>query len=534
METKACTNKLDNHLTRQDWIFLSLLFTVALLVRLIGIKFGTPLLTHPDEPTMLMPVIKMTRDHTLNPEHFSWPSQFLYRFYYFYLNLVSYLKFGANVSVTFDPHREYFYYAARRAIAVFGALTAVMAYLIGREFKPRFSLPAGIIFCFYPAYVIHSHYATPDVPITLYTLVIILFCLRYLNGRGTTYLWLAILFAAINTADKYPGIMSLGIVFVTIIIKEISQATVIGKKRITNVIKKCCISFLVFIVLLFLVGPYLFLDFKDVLPAFSNEARPTHLGFDGLGWWGNLLYYARNFFNSTNLLLSLFIILGIVGIIKTKQRNGILLTYGVVYWILLSVLALHQERWAFPMYTAPLLIAAFGMCYLWSILKQRKALQVLAATAMTVALVLLALRGVSSSTNMALTDTRAASYAYANENNITKNNSLFEGYTPFNPRGIPQIYDFNWEDTEATKFVILSSFMYDRYYAEPERYSKQISFYENVKKHTVLLAEFEPSPEPDTPARQIDSLVYYLKRHLGQPVEARLTGPTIQIYKMNR
>ena len=40
-------------------------FIVALLINLIGVKYGFPVLTHNDEPAIIDPVIKMTNNRTL-------------------------------------------------------------------------------------------------------------------------------------------------------------------------------------------------------------------------------------------------------------------------------------------------------------------------------------------------------------------------------------------------------------------------------------------------------------------------------------
>ncbi len=518
-------------LTRWDWLALALLFAAALVVRLVGIQHGTPLLTHPDEPTMLNPVIAMTRNGTLNPDHFSWPTQFLYRFYHLYLNALSRLRFGVNLSESFGAHTEYFHYAARRVVAVFGALQALAAYLVGREFKPNFALPAGLLFAFFPAYVQHAHFAAPDVPITLYTLLILLFCLRFLNSGKKVWIGLALLFAAINTADKYPGAISLALIFGALLIAALQRRTSHGRAWFGALAKQGLLALLVYFVLLFAVAPFLFLDIKDVIAAFANEARSTHLGSDGLGWLGNLRFYLANFLSDSNLLLSLFILPGVYGLLKSHQPKALLLTYGLLYFLLLSVLALHQERWSLPMVISPLLLSASGMAYLLELSAKKRALRAAAFILAAAALLLTVLSGAAVSTNLALTDTRAAGLDFALKNGISEANTLYEGYTPFEPRGIPKIYTFNWDAPHDYDYLMLSSLMYDRYLAEAERYTRQAEFYRQAKVHTVLLASFEPHPQPNKPLLQADSVLHYLKRRLGLPVEQRFTGPSIQIYQ---
>ena len=72
----------------------------------------------------------------------------------------------------------------------------------------------------FPSYVLHSLFITPDVPITLFTLLVIYFTLRYLVKNDEKSIYIAAAFAAINTAEKYPGLISLGIVILGILIKS--------------------------------------------------------------------------------------------------------------------------------------------------------------------------------------------------------------------------------------------------------------------------------------------------------------------------
>jgi len=105
-------------------------------------------------------------------------------------------------------------------IAFFGALIPVIAWKIGKLFKGvDFSLPAAILTCFYPSYIVHSHYITGDVINTVFSLAIIMFCLMYLKNENKLWLILACIGVGLNTVEKYPGILTYGIVLVTIGIK---------------------------------------------------------------------------------------------------------------------------------------------------------------------------------------------------------------------------------------------------------------------------------------------------------------------------
>ena len=112
---------------------------------------------------------------------------------------------------------------------------------------------------------------------------------------------------------------------------------------------------------------------------------------------------------------------------------------------------------------------------------------------------------------MSYTDTRAAALNYFEEAGITSDNSLFEGYTPFTPGG-PGNLSFSQMNSND-KYIVLSSYMYDRIYKEPSRYHDEVEQYETIKKKYPLLIRFSPSL-PASPVGIIswlDDLKYYFE-----------------------
>ena len=58
-----------------EYVFLALIFFLALLVRRIGLQFGNPFITHADEWTIIEPAIEMTRNRTLDSNNYVRPDQ---------------------------------------------------------------------------------------------------------------------------------------------------------------------------------------------------------------------------------------------------------------------------------------------------------------------------------------------------------------------------------------------------------------------------------------------------------------------------
>ncbi len=515
-----------------EYAALGLIVATAFVVRYIGLKFGYPLLVHADEGAILSLVVQMTRDRTLDPGNFMRPDQILYLLNFIFLNGISFIKTGKDLSASFAADPFYYYYCARILTAVLGAFIPLAAYKIGKESKVQFALPAALLFAFFPVYVLHSHYVTPDIPITLFTLLVILFALRAVRHGQPKHLYLATLFAAINTAEKYPGLLSFGIVLIAILWIQVRRYEHRPGAIIQHTLLEGAKFFGLYFLCLYLVAPNIFINYGLALDQIKNEARSTHLGADGLGWWGNMLFYLKNFVSYTNAAVILLAVVGMVGMFKARQYELLFSFYGLAYWVLLSKMALHWERWALPMYTFPLLMAAFGMGYLWQVGQTRRWLRIVLGTIFGLAIGWSLLFSLSLSIRMTYTNTNAAALQYAQANGITPENSVFEGYTPFLP-GTRKFFD-PAEINGQTRYLLLSSTMYGRFYNEPARYAQEIAQYEAAKKDGTLIQEFSRT-DPASSTRIVawlDDLRYYIGVYLRKTIPTRMVGPTIQIYQL--
>jgi hypothetical protein len=528
--------RIKERINVKELLFLFSIFLISILIRIIGVKHGFPLLTHPDEDTIMFRVYMMSRNHTLNPGNFDRPDQILYTLNYFFLNMMSYLRFGNPLEVTYPLYELNFYHYARLLISFMGSLIPIVAYLIGKEFKNQFAIPAALVFAFFPLYIEHSLYITPDIPITLFTLIIIYFTIRFLRTEKQIYLLIATIFSAINTAEKYPGLLSLGIVFVGIIIYFSRNET----KSINLKLKSILLEFLkysaVYIIALFIVAPFIFIEYKAVIEALIRESRSTHLGADNLGWFGNLGFYMRVFYSYSNIIGIVFFCIGLIisinQVIKKNEMNLLLLFYGFFYWIALSKLGLHWERWALPMYISPLLLISLGISVVWKRKQVNKIFEIIIIIIISVYFIHQLIFSLSVPMRMKYDDTRYISLKYCEENEINNNNSIYEGYTPLFPTRPILLFDEYQSSKEDYEYVILSSHMFGRYYAESERYQNEVLMYERIRNENELIKKFTPESPPESIIDRLDIIVYYLKSRFGLTEENRLKGPTIEIYEI--
>ena len=518
---------------RNVWLIPLAIFLIALSVRVIGLKFSFPLLTHHDEQYIINPLIDISKNHSLYPGNYNRPNQVLYTVLFGYLNLLSKLLFQKNFGWAYEENLLFFYFQARLVVAFFGALLPVLAWKIGKLIKRvDFSLPAAVLTCFYPPYILHSHYITGDILNTVFSLLVILFCLIYLQKNKRIWLILACIAVALNTVEKYPGILSYGIVLVTIGIQAFTQERRNSRADWQFFLREILITLSTVVVSIFILAPHLFLKLDQVSNALINEGRATHLGADNLSWLGNLRFYLQLFVDTGGWVVVLLAIVGIVFAIISRQPSLLLLFFGAGYWVALSKLGLHWERWSLPMMITPLLLAALGLAKLWDTIKHQKVVRVLGMFFCVVFLLVYSLNGFTSSVILTWQDTRVEALEFATKTNITEENSVSEGYTPFLPRYVKTIFDFDYQNPGPTRYVILSSNMYGRYQAEPSRYMMENDYYEGLRETASLIADFEPSTKPSNPKDQFIVLVDYFTNLLNGTKTSYFKGPTIQIYKL--
>ena len=516
-----------------SWLIPLAIYSIALAVRVIGVKFSFPLLTHHDERFIIDPLIEMSRNHTLDSGFYARPNQFLYTTLFGYLNLLSKVFFHKNFGWAYTEDPLFFYFHARLLVAVFGAMVPVLAWKIGKLFKAvDFSLPAAFLTCFFPPFIAHSHYITGDILNTALSLAIILLCLLYLQKRKWIWLILACITVGLNTVEKYPGILSYGIVLVTIGISIFSQENKKIQKKWGQFLGGILITLAIVALSMFIFAPHLFLKLDLVRRAISIEAKPTHLGADNLSWIGNMLFYLDVFINAAGWIVALFAAAGLFFSIISKQPAMLLLFFGAGYWVALSKLGLHWERWSLPMMITPLMLAALGIAKLWAAIKQRQITRVIALVFLGILLPIYALNGLTSSIVLTWQDTRVVALEFAGKNGISPENSVYESYTPFLPRNLRTIFEFDLDNPGGIQYVILSSSMYGRFQAEPDRYASETAFYAEVRAKASLIAEFKADPKPESPMEQLKALGDYLVNLFNQTKTTYTTGPTIQIYQL--
>jgi hypothetical protein len=209
---------------------------------------------------------------------------------------------------------------------------------------------------------------------------------------------------------------------------------------------------------------------------------------------------------------------------------------GALLWIALSFANIHWVRWGLPMFASPLIVSAIGLTETY---RKITVANTRLKPIYFIVCALIAANFISGATAVSfsfeVTDSRVSAAAYCKDYGITRQNTVFEGYTPLNPTGPRTIFsafdavgdNFVLKESRVD-YVILSSNMFGRFYAEPVRYADQIKIYE------ALAADYELIDNPKPPIIKYSTIeaisIYYHAKYCFDAI-GNGSGPELQFYK---
>ncbi|MDQ6658865.1 MAG: glycosyltransferase family 39 protein [Actinomycetota bacterium] len=518
-------------------ISLAIIVLGGAVVRLAGIGWGLPLHLHPDEWVIVDGAIDMAKRHSFEPAYYFRPDHLEMQLSNLAYLGYSYIFHGSSPVALMANNAAPFFLISRLITACFGIAMIVLAYRIGRRFNQVVGVLSALFCAFFPPFVLNSHFATPDVPLTFAFMIVILGCMRYLETPGWRNVIMASLGVAIAIAIKYPGAFGTIMIAIVVIMRGIQDRNwrrifIHGIGAIGAVIG-----------LLFLISPVLFTNGAVVVSSVTGEAGGSHLGADNLGWFAKVAFYATDFATGAGITMVLLFLLGIFWSRRFRLRQSIPLWIGAIIWPLLAIVPLHWSRWGLPMYLTPLLIGPIGLYYTARFIRQRPVAVWVRWTGAAVCALLVAnlvLASVAVSVQLVAPNTQSEGRDDFASLGVTAKNTISDGYTPFVPGGYREIFDRfavvdgrlvvnpAVPDRAKMRYVAVSSAMYDRFDGEP-KYQYQQLVYTLLSKQFPLVTTLRPVPSPDPSVFAVVAIwrsLAFLDGVLG----GGDTGPTVKLY----
>lgn len=438
-------------------VIVFILLTIGAIIRILSCYYGYPYLdlVHPDEHTIVDGAINMISNHSYIAYTYNRPDQFEVKCNVILFQIFSYIKYHmcAHHIINLEP-KETFYFIARLYTAFFGVMTIILMYKFVEKIKPEAKIIAAALVTFFPIFVRHSAYATPDVVLAFFVLLVAYYGILYLENGSIKYLVLMCIATGIGITVKYPCAIMCIYIAIVICIQYFNRNQT--KKNYSDIIRLGIFSIIIILITCFILSPNLFIKLSKTISALRFEARSTHPGMDGLGFLGNLKYYITTFLNCAGYEALICMLAGVFFFLKNKRKYVYYILPGLIFWVCISVLPRHMERWGTPIYIFFIALIAIGISYLFDLAKLSQKLWIKSTVAILALIVILnsTLSGILLAQYNFSKHTVAIAAQYAEDNGITKQNTLYDRYTIFRPLSIPTLSpkNFSVDDLGNIKF----------------------------------------------------------------------------------
>jgi 4-amino-4-deoxy-L-arabinose transferase-like glycosyltransferase len=316
----------------------------------------------------------MLRSHTLDPGWFGHPATttmyvlavidaMVFAFAVLTGRATSATQFGGMVYA--NP--AWIVLPGRVAMVLFALGTIWLTWSLARQFfGPRAGLAAALLLALNPIHITWSQIIRSDMMACVFMLLCLQSCAAIAQtGRQRDY-GFAALWLGLAIATKWPFALS-GL--------AIGTATLFAMRtgvldRRTAIIRLAG-SGIAAICVLFVVSPYLLIDYPTVLKNLQGEGQAHHLGANGGSFWYNLLWYIGGPIHTGFGVLGLVLIaLGSLHLFRHRQAMAVLAPVAVGFLILFCSQRLIWERWVLPLMPIGAIIAAAGLVKLADLLNR--------------------------------------------------------------------------------------------------------------------------------------------------------------------
>ena len=525
---------------KKYFVLLVLIIFIAAALRLIGANWGMPANNlHPDEGFIFTKAYECAANNTFEVRDYYRPNHVSIK-----LNTILYLAIQKLVfssrgltdfAVNYARNFSLFTTASRVLTALFGVGIVILTYLIVRLWGKKQALLAAFIAAIFPAFIEHSHYITPDIPLLFFLMMVLYFALLYQKKPSVHLLFGMAFFSAVATCEKYPGVFGCMIIAVSVISTH--------KKKIDMIVKHGALAILFFLLGIMAVSPVLLIDYRNVLEIMRGQNHSQHIGGDGLNFPQTIWYYLKTTGVHLGLVYTLSALWGIVVAFKKDVKATILLLTFFTYLFPISVLKVHWERYTLPIYEAGIVFAAVGALAIFDYLNKRfenKKVIRIVSNLLIFALPVcsLVIASVAYTARFLAPDSRIYNQPIFAEMGITEANTAKDCDTPLDPGGFYGAFsDFENGDPDVYRwgncpqYVVTSSGERDLFLeARQDWYGGVAAFYNKLDEKYPLIYKYT-GEIPDSYFFEVQN-IYCSARSIYRYLNGVASGFEIRVYQM--
>ncbi len=492
-----------------------------------GIQKNLPYFGETDEGIFVGRAVKMASTGDLNPHWFGhpgstsfYPLAFLYHTWFAATEDGVFFSANPDLQAHFEQDISDYFLLGRLLSVLYGVLSLPVTYLLGkRVFNQRVGLIGTWLLLANAVYWYYAQIVRTDTPALFWNLLSLWLCIIAYERPVWRNFALAGLAIGISIASRYFMVALLPVFFLLWLATLKMNAESQPRKQlfITGLV-----GFFAVLAGFAITTPYFFLDFETALKNILVESRSEHLGADGFSPLGNFWWYLTTAIPRSVTWWQALLALGgmVIAILSRKMTRIILVIYILIFLIGISMSPLHWLRWVSQLLPLFALFAAVTIdelvCYLSQRLDWRKR---------TRYLVLVSLVGLVSAWTLYQTvlhdirqfspSTRVLARQWMIENLPPQSKVGQENYTaPLVGTDFDVVFvdslssgqSLNFYTDQGFNYLVASGGVHGRFYAEPERYADQVSFYELLFEEAQLLQRIEPSNTRAGPVIQIFQL----------------------------
>jgi 4-amino-4-deoxy-L-arabinose transferase-like glycosyltransferase len=482
---------------------------VAVALRLWGIDYDLPYIYHADEPVPVDISLRMLKTGDLNPHFFHWPSLLVY------INLLAYIPYYllGKLLGTFNTPQDIpalieltlgAVYApapglvllGRIITASFGLGAVLLCFLIGRQLtgKAWAGGLAAFMMAVSPAGVAHSRYITSDMLVVFFNLASFFGSVLIFQQGKTRHYILAGVCAGLAASSKYNG----ALIAIPLMAAHFLRHGRHGFKE-RNLYLALILSGLAFLI----TTPFAVLDAPKFITDLAFDSR--HYASGHAGMEGDTLRWYLNYLWRTTGLIGILAVLEILRGVYARSKPTLLLSvFPVTYFLFISRYVVRNDRTALPLMPFLFLLSAALVVHLWG--RANASPSRLWARALSIALAGLTIAALILPASLTLRETRQLTVVNSREtariwiqDNLPPGAQVaIERYTPFvdptrfSAYGVSRMIDNppEWYVANGFDYLVFGQAMFGRFYAEPDKYSQEISQYESFFQRFRLLRQF--------------------------------------------
>jgi hypothetical protein len=466
---------------------------IAVGVTAIGLQKSLPYTPEIDEPAFVDPAVHIAATGDLNPHWFGHPGATVI----YPLALVIRLAQAASVFSPGDLQAQYaasfqnFYLIGRLESITYEILAIPLVYFLGRAtFGRSAALIGAMLTALMPIAVAHAQVVRTDSAAVFFGMLSLLLCVRV--HRRTTYSWIVAAGISIGLAiaTRWFMVALVPVLLAALATGARAHGSNVGWRMFAVALAAVAAGFAI-------ASPFALVDLKELRSSLGSEAERTHLGADGLSPPGNFMWYVvQSLPSDLTWPVALGSVTGIVLVLRRRHPVQLLLIgYVALHLLLISVAALHWHRWAIQV--LPVLALCFGYAVQVGVQRFR--------IPGTLSVLLVGLASVQAICQLIVWDVqqvqespRVLAREWITDSLAPGTGVAEEWYGP--PLdGTPFRVELRLSLSEGSlaqwvkqnyPVVVVSSAVYERYFAEPQRYSREVAFYDRLFAQSQLLHDF--------------------------------------------